>query len=242
MTAPQLIVGETPAQVAERAASAFLERAREALDAQDLVHICLTGGSMGKTVLERVSEDPDAAALDWSRLHFWWGDDRFVPAGDADRNAGQSRAALLDAMPVPPQNIHEMAPSDTGLSLDEAAEAYAAELARHGSDEHPWPSFTICFLGMGPDGHIASLFPERAELAEQRAAALPVRESPKPPPARVTLTLPVIGAAAAVWLVVTGADKAPALAAALRGDAGVPAGLVRGRAETLVFADAAAAG
>src|SRR5690606_26052250 len=127
--------------------------------------------------------------------------------------------------------------------LDESAAAYSAELARFGTDEHAWPSFAVCFLGVGPDGHIASLFPDRAEVTVTDAAALPVRNSPKPPAERVTLTRPVLNASKRVWLVLTGADKASALGLALAGAsyASVPAAGAEGRRRTVVFVDDAAA-
>lgn len=244
MSTPRLMVASTAAETAQRAAKRFLRIVRTELRQRDLVHLCLTGGTMGIAVLREIAEHPDAEGLDWSRLHFWWGDERFVAADHDDRNALQARRALLDRVPVPAQNIHEMAASDAGLTLDEAAAAYAAELAAFGSDELSWPVLSLCFLGMGPDGHIASLFPGRAELAERDAAALPVRNSPKPPPERVTLTLPVINTAERIWLVVGGVDKAPALQRLLEAGASeqTPASLARGVHETLIFADASAVG
>ena len=176
-------------------------------------------------------------------MHFWWGDERFVARADADRNALQSREALLDHIAVPAGNVHEVAASDSGLSLDDAAAAYATELARYGSDDQPWPSFAVCFLGVGPDGHIASLFPDRPEVTVTDAAALAVRDSPKPPPERVTLTRPVLNASKRVWLVLTGADKASALGLALAGASytNVPVAGAKGRKRTVFFVDEAAA-
>ena len=155
----------------------------------------------------------------------------------------QSREALLDHIPVPAENVHEVAAAGEGLTLDEAAAAYAAELARYGTEDHPWPSFAVCFLGVGPDGHIASLFPDRTEVTVTDAAALPVRDSPKPPPERVTLTRPVLNASKRVWLVLTGADKASALGLALAGASytNVPAAGAKGRKRTVFFVDEAAA-
>ena len=137
-------------------------------------------------------------------MHFWWSDERFVPRGHADRNDAQAREALLDALDVPAGNIHTMAASDDGLDLDAAAAAYAAELARFASDDDPWPVFDICFLGVGPDGHIASLFPDRPEIHVTSEAVLGVRDSPKLPPERITLTRPVINSSVRVWMVIAG--------------------------------------
>src|SRR5690606_6212246 len=151
-----VVVEATPAALAARVADRFLIRLRARTKNGRLAHIALTGGSMGGTGLQAVAEHPKVDRIDWSLVHFWWGDERFVPRDDADRNAVQSRHALLDRIAVPPENVHEIAASDDDLTLDEAAAAYADELARFGTDDQPWPSFAVCFLGVGPDGHIAS--------------------------------------------------------------------------------------
>lgn len=238
-----VVVDPTPAAVAARVADRFLNRVRARTRNGRIAHIALTGGSMGGAVLQAVAEHPRAARIDWSLVHFWWGDERYVAHDDPDRNALQSRSALLDRIDVPADNVHEIAASDSGASLDEAAAAYAAELARFGADGEPWPSFAVCFLGVGPDGHIASLFPDRAEVTETDAAVLPVRDSPKPPSERVTLTRPVLNASKRVWLVLTGADKASALGLALAGASytNVPAAGAKGRKRTVFFVDDAAA-
>lgn len=238
-----VVVEATPAALAERVADRFLTRVRARTKNGRIAHIALTGGSMGGAVLRAVAAHPKVGTIDWSLVHFWWGDERFVARDDADRNAVQSREALLDHIDVPAENVHEIPASDSGLTLDEAAEAYAQELARFADDEQAWPSFAVCFLGVGPDGHIASLFPDRTEVTETSAAALPVRDSPKPPPERVTLTRPVINASKRVWLVLTGADKASALGLALAGASytNVPAAGAKGRKRTIFFVDEVAA-
>lgn len=243
-SAEKLVVVEpTPSALADRVAQAFLTRVKARTKNGRTAHIALTGGSMGSTVLRAVAAHPKVNRIDWSLVHFWWGDERFVARDDQDRNALQSREALLDHITVPAENIHEVAGADSGLSLDEAAAAYAAELARFGGQEHAWPSFAVCFLGVGPDGHIASLFPDRSEVTETDAAVLPVRDSPKPPPERVTLTRPVINSSKRIWLVLTGADKASALGLALAGASytNVPAAGAKGRKRTIFFVDQAAA-
>lgn len=243
-SAEKLVVVEaTPVALAERVADRFLLRVRARTKNGRIAHIALTGGSMGGAVLRAVRAHPKVGKIDWSLVHFWWGDERFVAKADSDRNAVQSREALLDHISVPPENVHEAAAADSGLTLDEAATAYAAELAKFSDGEQPWPSFAVCFLGVGPDGHIASLFPDRSEVTETEAAALPVRDSPKPPPERVTLTRPVINASKRVWLVLTGADKAAALGLALAGASytNVPAAGAKGRKRTIFFIDEAAA-
>ncbi|MDQ4213311.1 6-phosphogluconolactonase [Microbacterium sp. ASV81] len=241
--AKRVVIGADPSSLARTVADRFLIRVKARIADGRIAHVALTGGSMGSAVLRAVAEDPRADEVDWSLVHFWWGDERFVPAADPDRNALQAREALLDRIPVPAENIHEMAASDAGLSLDDAARAYADELAVYGDGRRAWPSFAVCFLGVGPDGHIASLFPDRDEIRVTDAAVLPVRESPKPPPERITLTRPVINASKRVWLVLTGAEKASALGLALAGAnyENVPAAGAKGRKRTVFFVDEAAA-
>ncbi len=169
-------------------------------------------------------------AVDWSRVDFWWGDERFLPAGDPERNETQARAALLDALPVDPARIHAMPASDDGADPEEAAARYAAELARAARPGTAvLPHFDVLMLGVGEDGHVASVFPEHPVHYESRPVSA-VRGSPKPPPVRITLTLPAINTAEEVWLVAGGGDKAHAVGMALAG-AGpvqVPAAGVQG--------------
>ncbi|MGF3055147.1 6-phosphogluconolactonase [Microbacterium sp. YY-01] len=242
-TAKRVVIGADPDAVALQVAERFLTRVRARVSNGRQAHICLTGGSMGARVLAQVLRLPDVHNVDWSLVHFWWGDERFLNADDPERNAVPAREAFLNHLDIPQENIHEIAAADSGVSLDEAARAYAAELAQFGEGDQQWPSFAVCFLGVGPDGHVASLFPDRAEVNVTDAAALPVRESPKPPPERVTLTRPVINASKRVWLVLTGADKAPALGLALAGASytSVPAAGAKGRKRTVFFVDEAAA-
>lgn len=209
-----------------------------------LAHVSLTGGSMGGRVLAAAAAHPRFGEVDWSLVHFWWSDERFVPRGDPDRNDVAAFAALFDVAGVPAENIHTMAGSDDGLDLDAAAEAYATELARFADPAvGAWPSFDVCFLGVGPDAHIASLFPDRPEIQVTDRATLPVRDSPKPPPDRITMTRPVINSSKRVWLVLAGADKASALGLALAGASyqSVPAAGAKGRKRTVFFVDEAAA-
>lgn len=240
--AARIVVEPDKRTLAAAVAATFVGKLAQLTQERDVVHISLTGGSMGAAVLEVVAGHPGSAMVDFSRVHFWWSDERFLPRADAERNALQAREALLDGLGLPAGNIHEPAASDDGVSLDEAAAAYAAELAAHGTPERPYPLFDVCFLGVGPDGHIASLFPDRPEVAVTDATVLAVRDSPKPPPERVTFTRPVINASARVWLVAAGADKAPALGLVLAGAShlSVPAAGASGTAETVVWLDRAA--
>lgn len=244
MSAPRLLVSPDPARLAEDVADALLLQLGELLAAQDRVDLCLTGGSSGIGVLRAVAESSRLDAVAWDRIHFWWGDDRYVPANDPDRNELQARDALLGALlargEITEANIHPLPPSGVHADIETAArvadDELSAALQKDGS-----PGFDICLLGMGPDGHVASLFPGHASLQPADRAVIAEPASPKPPPERLTLTLAALNASAEVWFVLAGTDKASALRLALGGAPEVPAARVRGRRHTFFFADAAAA-
>lgn len=225
--------------VAER----FISKVVELLAIKAVVHVVLTGGSVGIGSLAAINASPFRDSIDWSRVVLWWGDERWVPTGDADRNEGQAREALLDHVSLEAGNIHIMPASDSGLHLDEAAASYAAELKAAADDGELAPHFDITFLGVGPDGHIASLFPDYPGIQVSDAQVVSVRNSPKPPPDRISLTLPVINGSDRVWLVLAGADKASPLGLALAGASAleVPVAGVEGRRRTVYFVDEEAA-
>lgn len=229
--------------LAAAVAARFITKVVDLVGEFDEASVVLTGGTMGSAVLEAINASPARDSVDWSRVNVWWGDERWLPAGDPDRNETQARAALLDHVALDPTRVHAMPASDSGIELDAAAEAYAAEIVEHSPANANMPHFDITFLGMGPDGHIASLFPERSGIRELEKTVIAVRNSPKPPPERLSLTLPVINSSARVWLVVAGADKASALGLTLAGASmnEVPAAGVEGRRKTLFFVDADAA-
>ena len=239
----RVLVHPDKAALAGAVAARFITKMLDILDEQAVAHVVLTGGGMASSVHEAVAASPASATIDWSRVHFWWGDERWVPAGDAERNDGQARSALLDALDLPATNLHPFPASDGELDLDEAAQAYASELAQHGVDGLPHPIFDITFLGVGPDGHIASLFPHRSGIQVTDRTVIPVRNSPKPPPERLSLTRPVINSSQRVWLVLAGADKASALGLALAGASRdeVPVAGIKGRKRTVFFVDGDAA-
>lgn len=224
-------------------AARFLTKTIDILDDLGEANVVLTGGTIGIAVLAAVNSSPARDSVDWSRVSFWWGDERWLPGGDPERNDKQARDALLDHLPVPPSNIHAFPAADSGLSLDEAATSYAAELARHADGDGLHPRFDITFLGVGPDGHIASLFPEQPGIKEAAETVIAVRDSPKPPPERLSLTRPVINASERIWLVLSGSDKASALGLALAGASytEVPAAGAKGRKRTVFFVDRDAA-
>lgn len=246
-TEKRVVISPNPGDLAESVAARFLHRVAKKTARGETVHVSLTGGTMGIAVLAAAGRSPKRDKIDWSRVHFWWSDERFVARDSDERNEKPARSALLDLIDIPAENIHPMASSDGTLDLDAAAVAYADTLAQFApaerGDSGPWPSFDICFLGVGPDGHIASLFPDRAEIGITDRAALAVRDSPKPPPDRVTLTRPVINASQRVWMVIAGVDKASALGLVLAGASylSVPAAGAKGRRRTIIFVDEAAA-
>lgn len=218
--------------------------------------VVLTGGTVGIGTLKAVADSAAAPAVNWSKVNFWWGDERFVAADDDDRNTRQAHAALLSHIGVDPDRVHEPGSTDQFATPEEAAEDYArrleeaaaAEHAADASDDRPespgkLPRFDILLLGVGPDAHVASLFPEQAGIREKELTVVGVRNSPKPPPQRISLTLPAINTAAEVWMVVAGEDKAGAVGLALAGanPVQVPAAGPAGRSRTLWLIDENAA-
>lgn len=203
------------------------------------VDVALSGGSAAQP-LGLVLNDPLADAIDWSRVHFWWSDERFVPAYDTDRNALEARRLLLDQLvadgKLPESNIHEMA-ADTRSAddiadvmdqadsddasvraaadaandalLDDVASDYERELV---NELGPEPVIDLMILGMGPDGHYASLFPGHDEVKVTDRLTVGVNHSPKMPPLRVSLTAPLIARSRHTWFFAAGAGKAESLA------------------------------
>jgi len=196
--------------------------------------IALTGGGVGIGTLQAVQATPAHHAVDWSQVELFFGDERFVPAGHADRNAAQAATALLDHIPIPAGQVHRMPAADAGLSLADAADAYETVIAQHSP-------LDLTLLGMGPDGHVASIFPQHNDNDDARRV-VPVTESPKPPPNRLSLTLAEINRSRRVWFLVGGAAKASAVATVMTGvpDQDIPAAQVGGQQETLWLVDRAA--
>ena len=205
--------------LADAAAARLVTAIVEAQSSRGQADIVLTGGSMGSAVLVSLSHSAAKDAIDWRRLNVWWGDERFLPDGDRDRNETQSRQALLDAVPLDPVRVHAMPASDGpyGVDVDKAAAHYAEELSAAAPRGHDVPEFDVLMLGVGPDAHVASLFPEHPALHERNASTIGVRGAPKPPPVRVSMTFPSLCSARDVWFLVSGGDKASAVGLALSG-------------------------
>lgn len=236
---PETRVHADSGELAEAVAEALITRLAE-IQAEDRIPVVgLTGGSIAREIHRAVAVSRNGFEVDWDRVDFWWGDERYVDAHSGDRNAGQARGDLLDHVDVDPARVHEMPSLDSGMSLEEAAEAYSDTLRAKGRGE-----FDVLFLGIGPDGHVASLFPHNRALGVEGRIAVAVSDSPKPPTARISLTFAALNRSRAVWFVASGQSKADAVAAAL-GDADVrqiPARGVSGSEETLWWLDADAAG
>jgi 6-phosphogluconolactonase len=214
-----------------------------AIEARGVAFIVLTGGGTGVKLLKHLGDHGEA--IDWSKVHLFWGDDRYVPADDDDRNDKQAREALLDDIDIPAANVHAMPSSDGefGDDIDAAALAYEQVLAANADEGAPAPDFDVHLLGMGGEGHVNSLFPHSAATSESERLVAGVTDSPKPPPRRITLTLPAVNRSREVWLVVAGAEKAEAVAAAVGGAAAqdVPAAGAVGKDRTVWLLDEAAA-
>jgi 6-phosphogluconolactonase len=173
-------------------------------------HVALTGGSIADALHRELARQSAESSADWSRVHVWWGDERFVPADSPDRNAGQAAEALLDHVCVEPGHVHAMPAADDVPDVEAGAVAYAEELRTLGGGE-----FDLVMLGVGPDGHVASLFPGFPQLDVVDDIAVAVTGSPKPPPERISLTFPALNRARAVWFLVAGAEKADAVGRSL---------------------------
>ena len=211
------------------------------LDAQSrrgVAHLSLTGGSLGSDLWASVAALPARSAVDWSRVELWWGDERYLPAGDPDRNDVQNDDAGLAALPLDPANVHRVPGPDASESAEASATAYGESMRASGAG-----AFDVMILGVGPDGHVASLFPGHPAQQTTDAIAVAVHNSPKPPPDRVSLTFEALRRSREVWFIVAGTDKAEAVARAV-GGAGPDvssAAQVTGEERTLWLVDADAA-
>ncbi|MCF2530521.1 6-phosphogluconolactonase [Yinghuangia soli] len=249
---PGVLIHADGTLLARAAAARLITRLVDAQAARGIAHVVLTGGRNGNALMRELAESPARDAVDWAHVHVWWGDERFLPAGDPERNETQARAELLDKLPLNPAYVHPMPASDgpDGNDPEAAAARYAEELAaaakvetageRGGVDV---PSFDVAMFGVGPDTHVASLFPELPAVHETERTVVAVRGAPKPPPTRITLTFPAIRTAKDVWLLAAGEDKAAAVRIALAGsgDKQVPAAGAYGRRNTLWLLDRSAA-
>ncbi|RBY91319.1 6-phosphogluconolactonase [Blastococcus sp. TF02A-30] len=244
--APDVVVQPDADTLARAVAEALVARLAAAQAVHGTASVVLTGGGVGIAVLEHVAglaAEPVREVVDWSAVEVWWGDERYVPAASDERNEKQARDALLARVGVTDARVHAMPASDAGFgSPEEAAEDYAAELAELAADGEEVPRFDVLLLGMGPEGHTASIFPDSPAATDVRPV-FAVRDCPKPPPTRISLGFSAINTAEEVWVIAAGEGKAEAVARALGGaDAvDIPAAGVHGRRATRWLLDAAAA-
>jgi 6-phosphogluconolactonase len=229
-----------PSQVAEATADRLIEAATTAIAERGIFRVALSGGSTPKLVYPLLADSPRRGAVDWSRVEFFWGDERAVPPDHPESNFGVAYQMLIAQLPdVRPELIHRM--QAEAPDLDAAALAYEAELRlAFGASGDELPRFDLIWLGMGPDGHTASLFPGSAGLDEAERWVIG-NFAPSQQAWRMTFTFPLIGAGRQVIVVATGADKADAFRAIRGGDTELPAGRVGGEAVEWIV-DAAAAG
>jgi 6-phosphogluconolactonase len=236
VSSPRIEVHDDASALAAAVAGALVSRLAQVQARGEEPHVALTGGTIADAVHHELARLASGdSGVDWAGIDFWWGDERFVPRDSSERNAAAARAAFLDPVGVDPARVHEIGASDDFSTVATAADAYARELRDHGRQ-----MFEVVMLGVGPDGHVASLFPGRSAVDVDDSDVVPVTDSPKPPPERVSLTLPALNHTRATWLMVTGSAKADAVAEALAGGE-VPAARVGGTEETVWFLDRAAA-
>lgn len=199
-------------EVARAAAVRFVEAARDAIQAEGRFSVALSGGSTPRRVYQLLASDEFRERVDWARTHIFFGDERCVPPDDADSNYRMADEALLARVPVPARNVHRIMGEGDAVAN---ARLYEDELQTFFAGMR-WPRFSLVLLGMGDDGHTASLFPGSQALAEQRAWVV-ANWVEKLNAYRITLTVPAINGAARVIFIVTGAGKAERLRMVLRG-------------------------
>lgn len=244
----EIIVHPDPGSLAAAVAARLITSIIDAQAARGRASIVLTGGGMGGRTQEAVVASPAARAVDWEHVDFYWGDERFLPTGHPDRNETEARQKLLTPLSIPESRIHAMPASDGpwGGDASAAAAGYASELAELAQQDGRTdaPAFDVLMLGVGPDAHIASLFPGHPQTRVRDTTVTSIGDSPKPPPERLTFTFPALETAQEAWLIAAGSTKAQALAQALVADADAtafPAAGVRGICRTLALIDRYAA-
>lgn len=212
--------------LSQEAAHYIVRLASESIVTHGRFTLALSGGSTPRKLYGLLGSEPYRSQIDWAQVEIFWGDERCVPSDDPESNYAMAQQVLLSKIPIPPNQVHRM-PADQP-NREAASEAYSEEMRRtFGTDGIP--SFDLIQLGMGPEGHTASLFPHQASLHEQQRLVMPV-SVPKPPPDRLTFTPPLLNAARNILFLVTGDEKADAVHAVLEGESNpdeYPAQIVR---------------
>ncbi|HQZ00195.1 MAG TPA: 6-phosphogluconolactonase [Propionicimonas sp.] len=234
MSRPQVVRHADRDELADTTARRLLATLTELQRDGRVAHLCLTGGRIANQLYSRLGELLADSEVDSSRLELWWGDERFVPTDDPERNAGPTLALLARYFQLDPARTHPMPSADGVVDASASAATYAKEL-----DD---TRFDVCLLGMGPDGHVASIFPDHASAEPTTQSVIGVSDAPKPPSERISLTLAALSRSRQVWFLVSGAEKGDSLARALGGDPQLPASRVQGTERTLWLVDQDAAG
>ena len=218
----------------EQAAAMLVARiAAVQTDPERIVHLCLTGGRTAQRLYESFGGRIEGSGVDPGRLELWWTDERFAATNDPARHAGPALALLAGQFPLDPARTHPMPAADGVADADAAAATYAKEL-----DD---VTFDICLLSVGPEGHVAGIFPGHPSFDAQTQTVIGLTESPKGEGDRISLTVASLRRSHEVWFLLSGPDKADVAAQALAGSEDIPAGVVRGIDDTLWFIDREAA-
>jgi 6-phosphogluconolactonase len=222
--------------VAQQTSSEIIETIKVVLSKKNSAHIALTGGTVGILTLEVLGKAISEEKLDISKVHFWWGDERFVESNSTDRNFIQAKNAMPNVLEAKSEKIHPFPSSDDGLELETAQREFAAHMKKVFGEIQP--AMDLIILGMGPDGHVASLFPGMNHNGDLVVA---VDNSPKPPPKRLSFSLDLINRSEKIIFVIAGIDKAEAVESVHSNpDCDLPAAKVEAKGQTLWIIDEAA--
>lgn len=230
----RLVVLPSRGEVEETVANELRGVIAEAIGARGRANIVVTGGTVGIGTLAALRRVSSVEPIDWHRVHVWWGDERFVAADDVDRNDRQAMDALFAHVDIPAENLHRF-PASHGQSVEDGRDSFRKD------NPNGFPTFDVVLNGIGPDGHVASLFPHRDHGETEDVIA--IRDSPKPPAERLSLTFRVLNNSHNVWIVAAGEDKAEAIQRLMEDDSPerTPATALSRDAGVVVWADTAAA-
>jgi 6-phosphogluconolactonase len=211
-------------ELADEVTAQILASIEKGLKLKSAFHLVLTGGTLGVQISESLVQEFNAFSDAFKGLHIWWSDERFVPADSVERNSFPLHGTLKNKNIV----VHEVLASNVAKDINEAVSDYALALENVDID--------LNVLGLGPDGHVASLFPGMADVDDPRTIYA-ITDSPKPPASRVTFSMKQINSAAEVWMVAAGESKAEAVTKIIEGDISIPASYVRGNSHTRLIVD-----
>jgi 6-phosphogluconolactonase len=213
----------TVEELVDTAVAGISDIAERTIKEKGVFHLSLAGGSTPAVIYQRLV----TLDTDWSKWHIWFGDERCLPIGDPDRNDSMAKKSWLDHVPVPASNMHSI-PAERGA--EQAATDYSAELDKAGE-------FDLVLLGLGEDGHTASLFPGHDwEKGQESVAAIPVYDAPKPPPDRVSMSAVRLSNARYVWFIVTGESKVDAMQRWRKGES-IPAASISADSSLEIYTD-----